>query len=220
MKSVQITALMPPRRRVDGGQNDNGNRCADVDEKRFSLTGLHAANHFIRKRKRDRRYIQARTGRQHARNHENSGCRVFRRHAKARGEIFVDRINFVVVVRLDENVADQNARQNRAERQLQVGVVAQCEAFPGRTEKSAGACFRRDDRSEHGPPRNCATAEREIFEVLLLPAHVKADGNDDDEIEKQNRAIDREPSCPCRRSFSHGLTRIHTDKKISCFISC
>ena len=163
-------------------------------KKRFSLSGLHAANHFIRKRERDRRYIQARTGRQHTRNHENSGCRVFRRHAESRGEIFVDRIDFVVVVRLDENVTDQDARQNGAERQLQISVVAQREAFARRTEKGAGACFRSDDRGEHGPPRNCATAEREIFEALLLPAHVKADGNDDDKIEKKNCGIDREPS--------------------------
>ena len=156
-------------------------------QKRFFLSGLHAANHFVRKRKRDRRDIQARTGRQHTRNHENSGCRVFRRHAETRGEIFVDRINFVVVVRLDENVADEDARENRAERQLQISVVAQREAFARRAEKGAGACFGSDDRGEHGPPRNCATAEREIFEVLLLPAHVKADGDDDEEIEEQER---------------------------------
>ncbi len=144
-------SLDPTERRVDGGQNDNDNRCADVDEKRFSLTGLHAANHFIRKRERDRRYIQARTGRQHTRNHENSGCRVFRRHAEARGEIFVDRINFVVVVRLDENVADENASEDGAEGELQVGIIAVTEAFPGRSEKSAGACFGGDQSKRARP---------------------------------------------------------------------
>src|SRR4029077_11365350 len=101
---------------------------------------------------------------------------------------------FVVVVRLDENVTYQDARQNGAERQLQISVVAFVEAFAWRTEKSGGARFRRDDRSEHGPPWDCATAEHEIFEAFFLPAHVKADGNDDDEIKEQNCGIDREPS--------------------------
>ena len=82
--------------------------------------------------------------------------------------------------------------ENRAERELQIGVVAQRKAFARRSEKGAGARFRRDDRSEHGPPRNCATAEREVFEAFLLSADVKADGNDDDKIEKQDRGIDRE----------------------------
>jgi hypothetical protein len=39
-----------------------------------------------------------------------------------------------------------------------------------------------------------ATAEREVFEVFFLSAHVKADGDNHGEIEEQNRAIDREPS--------------------------
>src|SRR4029453_13822776 len=109
-------------------------------------------------------------------------------------EIFVDRINVVVVVRLYEDVTDKDARQNRAERQLQIGAVAQCKAFAGRAEEGAGTSLRCDYRSEYGPPRNCATAECEIFEIFFLPAHVKADGNDDDKIQKQDRGIDREPS--------------------------
>jgi hypothetical protein len=39
-----------------------------------------------------------------------------------------------------------------------------------------------------------AAAKYEIGEITLAPAHVKADGNDDDEVEKQNRAIDGEPA--------------------------
>src|SRR5436189_5642221 len=67
------------------------------------------------------------------------------------------------------------------------------EAFARRTEKGGGASFRRDDRSEYGPPRNCATAECEVFEIVLLPAHVEADPDDDDEIQQENCSIDREP---------------------------
>ena len=107
-------------------------------------------------------------------------------HPETRGQVFVDRENFVVVIRLDENVADENARDDRAEGELQIGVIAQRESFARRAEKCAGAGFRRDEGSEHRPPRNSPATEREIFEVILLPAHVQADGDDDEEIEEKN----------------------------------
>ncbi len=44
---------------------------ADVNEERFLLTGLHAANHFISESKRDRCHIQSRAGREQPREHEN-----------------------------------------------------------------------------------------------------------------------------------------------------
>ena len=47
-------------------------------------------------------------------------------------------------------------------------------------------------RSKHSPPRNSAATEREVFEIFLVPAHVKADGDDENEIEQQNRTIDGE----------------------------
>ena len=193
MKSVQIDGFDSAERCVDRSQNNNGDGCADVNEKRFCLARPNTSNHFVGQHERDRRYIQARAGREHARENENRRCGVFRRHAETRGEIFVDRIDFVVVVRLDENVADQNASQDGAERELQISVISKGETFPRRAKKSAGTRLRGDKRGENGPPRNCATAQREIFEVLFLPAHVKPDGNDDDEIQEQNCGIDREP---------------------------
>ena len=35
-------------------------------------------------------------------------------------------------------------------------------------------------------------AQREVFEIFLLSAHVQADGDDENEIEEQNCAIDGE----------------------------
>src|SRR5262249_8142205 len=101
---------------------------------------------------------------------------------------------FVVVIGLDENVTDEDPRQDRAKGKLEVSVISEREAFTGRTEECAGAGFRSDEGSENGPPRNYATTEREIFEIFLPSSHVKADGNDNDEVEEQNRAIDCESS--------------------------
>ena len=66
------------------------------------------------------------------------------------------------------------------------------EAFPGRSEKCAGAGLCGDEGSQHGPPRNSSATEGEVFEIFLLPAHVKADGDNEDEIEQQNRTVDGE----------------------------
>src|SRR5205823_6705943 len=108
-------------------------------------------------------------------------------------QIFVDRINFVIVVRLDENVADENARDDGAEGELQIGIISQRKSFARRPEKCAGAGFGGNERSENGPPCDLATAESEVGEVLFLAAHVKADRDDDHKVDKQDSAIDREP---------------------------
>src|SRR5205085_1043565 len=105
---------------------------------------------------------------------------------------FVDRENFVVVVRLDENKADQNAADDRAESELQIGVVPMAESFAGRAEKSAGAGFGRNEGGEHSPPRNATAAEGEVLEIVFLPAHPQADEDDYDEVEKENADVDGE----------------------------
>ena len=111
-------------------------------------------------------------------------------NAESGSQIFIDRVNFVIVVRFDENVANQDAREDGAERQLQISVVAQCESLARGAEKSPSARFRSNDRGEHRPPWDSAAAEREVFEIFFLPAHVEADGNDDDKVEEENSGID------------------------------
>ena len=44
------------------------------------------------------------------------------------------------------------------------------------------------------PPRDAPPAERKVFQIILLPAHAQADSDDDEEVEKQNSRIDREPA--------------------------
>ena len=69
-------------------------------------------------------------------NHEDRRRGVLRRHAKPSSKIFVDGVNFVVVVRLEENVADENAREDGADCQLQIGVAAERESLTRGSEES------------------------------------------------------------------------------------
>ena len=105
-------------RGVNRRENDDDNRGTDVNPERLSLVWSSAADHFVGERERDGRDIQSRPGREQARDHEDSGRRILTRDAEARGQVFVNRVNFVVVVRFDENVADQNASDDRAKGEL------------------------------------------------------------------------------------------------------
>jgi hypothetical protein len=42
------------------------------------------------------------------------------------------------------------------------------------------------------PTTEFRATQREVFEIFLLAAHVKSDGDDENEIAQQNRAIDRQ----------------------------
>src|SRR5947209_7663784 len=177
---------------VDRRENDNGDGRPHINPERLGFVRPRAANHFIRERKRDGSDVQTSAGGKQTRDHEDCGCSVLTSHAESRGEVFVDREHLVVIVRLNENVADENPADDRAEGELQVGVVAMAEPFAGSTEKSAGAGFGGNEGGEHSPPRNATAAEGEVFEVVLLSAHAQADENDDDEVEKENASIDDE----------------------------
>ena len=181
-------------RGVNGRQNDNGNRRREVNPQSLSLVWSSAADHFVGQSEGDGCGIQPCARREQPGNHENRGSGVLRRNAESRGQIFIDRVNFVIVVRFDENVADQNSRQNRAESELDVSIITQRKTFAGCSEKRARACLGRDNGSEHRPPGNSAAAESEIGKIFLLATHVKANGDDDDEIKNENSRIDREPS--------------------------
>ena len=179
---------------VDRSQDHDHDRRADVDEEGFSLSRPRAANHFVSEHECNRGDVKPCARSEQAGEHENGGGGVFGRDAKPRGQIFVDRENFVIVVGLDENVADENAGQDRAKGQLDVGVIPQRKTFAGRSEESAGARFGGDDRGEDCPPGNLPATESEVFQVTLLAAHAQADENDDEKIKQENRAIDGEPS--------------------------
>src|SRR6202011_1443000 len=99
---------------------------------------------------------------------KHGGCGVPGRYPEADGQVLVNRENFVVVVRLNENVTDQNACDDRAEGKLEIGVIAQSEPFAGRSKKRTGTGFRRDQRGEHRPPRNLTPAQGKIFEIIFL----------------------------------------------------
>ena len=185
-----MTALIPPKRGVNRRENNDGNGGAEVNPESLILVRPRPANHLVGQGQGDGGDIKPRPGSQQARDHENRGSRVLARDPKARGQVFVDRENVVVVIGLDENVADENAPDDGAERQLQIGVVAMAEAFSGRSEEGAGTGFGGDQRSQHCPPGDASSAQREPFEILFFPAHAQADGDDDHEVEQENRGID------------------------------
>ena len=172
---------------------------ADINQERFGLVRPNAANHFVGERERDGGDIKPRAGGEQAREHENGRSGVLRRDAEARGQIFVDRENFVVVVRLDENVADENARDDRAEGELQVGVIAERKTFAGRAEKCAGAGFGGDEWKRAPPTTEFARPpSAKSSRLSFFPAHVQADGDDDDEIKEQDCRYRSRAVRPCR----------------------
>src|SRR5205823_66368 len=103
---------------------------------------------------------------------ENRGGSVLGADTETRSQIFVDRINFVIVVRLDENVANENAGDDGAEGKLEISVISQGKSFARCPEKCSGAGFGGNERSENGPPGNLAAAESEVGEVFFPAAHV------------------------------------------------
>jgi hypothetical protein len=180
MRSVQTTAAA--ERGVDRGENNDHDVRADVNPERLHLSWPRAGDHFVGEDERDSSDIQARAGGEHARHQKHAGCSVLSRRAETRGQVFVDRVNFIVVIRLDEDVADENPRDDRTERELHVSVIAEREPFAGRAEECRRAGLRRDNRGEHRPPRNAPPSEREVMQAILLPAHTQADENDDREV--------------------------------------
>src|SRR5436305_1294150 len=83
-----------------------------------------------------------------------------------------------VVIRLDENEANENAGNDGAEGELQISVITLSKPFARRSKKRPGARFGSDEGGEDGPPRDLPAAQREILQVALLPAHAQPDGDD------------------------------------------
>ena len=111
-------------RGVNGGENNDRDGRSDIDEKRFPLVRLRATDHFVSQSERDGGEIQTRTRGKQPRDHENGRGGILRRHTETDCQILVDGVNLVIVVRLNENVADKNARDDGAESELKISVVA------------------------------------------------------------------------------------------------
>ena len=131
--------------RVNRGKDHDRYARAHVDHQGLRLIRPGTANHFVGERQGDGGEIQARAGGKQSRNHEDRRRGVLRRHAKPSSKVFVDGVNFVVVVRLEENVADENAREDGADCQLQIGVAAERESLTRGSEESCRSCLRGDE---------------------------------------------------------------------------
>src|SRR5204862_52116 len=116
-------------------------------------------------------------------------------NAKARRQIFVNRIDFVIVVRLDEDVADQDACEDRAEGELKISVVTKGETFAGRSKKCSRAGFRSDERGQNGPPCDLPVYVEQCAEVLKV---------------RGGEAPARSPRRPLRRIVAHYFALDHS----------
>ena len=128
-----------------------------------------------------------------AREQENSARHVFRFRAEAHGQEFIDALNAVIVVRLDESERDDHACENCSDRELAVKIPASLESFRRSSEKSGCARLRGDDRRQHGPPRDRPRTERKIFEVSISSSGPKPDRDDADEVGEKDDCVDCQP---------------------------
>src|SRR4051812_12830557 len=86
---------------VNGGENNDGNRSAEVNPESLNLIWSSAADHLVGQGQRNGCDVKPRAGGEQTRDHENGGSGVLACDSKARGQVFVDRENSVVVIRLD-----------------------------------------------------------------------------------------------------------------------
>jgi len=184
-------SLDPAERRVNrSGGSQQGER-ADVDPDLLQRRELHPGDHLVAEYQHHRRHVEARAAGQRAGDQEHGGRAVFRPVPEADQQELVDRDHAVVVVGLDENEGNNDARQHGADGELGVGVVAQSVALVGRAQESRGADLRREDGRQHGPPRNAPVANGESLHRFIAPALVQADADHNDKVCEDHPAIEQ-----------------------------
>src|SRR5262245_9725487 len=175
---------------TDGGVNrgDHGNEYdapdVDVEIDREIRKEITPNNHHDRSAK-----VKTHTDTEHPGEEENPARHVFRFRAETDGEELVNALHAVIVVGLDESVGDDDPRQDRADNELPVEIAARLKSFGRRPQKSSCACFRCDDGSKHGPPRDGAGAERKIVQVAIAPTCPKANRDDAEKVCEQHHRV-------------------------------
>ena len=91
----------------------------------------------------------------------------------------------------DEEKADDDPREDRADGKLRVGPVALYVAALRRAEEGRRADLRGEDAREHRPPRRLPVAEREALDAPALRALREPDADDDREVGDQDQRIER-----------------------------
>ena len=136
------------------------------------------------------RHPQPSPAREHARHEENAGREPPSARSETRAEEFVNAHDIVPVVSRDEHRAHDHARQQVADDELDVRIVPQGITFPRCPEKCPRANLRREDRSQHRPPRNLPVTQRESFHAPALTPLAQPDADDDGKVGEDNECID------------------------------
>ena len=185
------------QRGVDGSEHDHADAGEKVDQEEAVGVGGNggvqdtAAGEFVDEDQRDSGDVDARAGGENPRDEEHGAGGVLGTRAEALREVLVDAVDVEAVVRRQENKGDDDPREDGAEGELDEQIVALVVALAGRAEEGARAGFRRDERGEHGPPGDLASAEGEVAQGVLASAHAQADGEDQREIPEDHRPVDQ-----------------------------
>lgn len=83
-------------------------------------------------------------------------------------QIFINGDYLIVVIRFEEELADDNTAQNRAYAELGIGEVAGMVAFPRRSQEGGRADFRSQDGGQDGPPGQGTVSQSIIRQGFCL----------------------------------------------------
>ena len=149
---------------------------------------------------------------QHRSEHEEPGRRGTSRAAEPVAYVVIGAVDFALVEGRHEPDADDDPRQNRADRQLQISQVA-----AGREDDRRGADERHradlggDDRSCHRGPGQLSPAEEEVANRGLLSREFGAQGGGEDQVGREHRPVDPGEvgcgRCECHYASVHWVRR-------------
>lgn len=108
---------------------------------------------------------------------------------EASAEKLIDADDAVAVVGGDEDSADDDACQQVAEHELDIGEVAQGVAFARGAEEGAGADFGCQDGGENGPPSDLAISKSEALHGATFAALGEAYAQDEGEVGEDDDGI-------------------------------
>ena len=123
------------------------------------------------------------------RDQENHAGHAARARAETNFEKLIDAHHIVFVKRRDEDRAHHESGQKISGHQLRVSVVSQSESLARGAEKSARADFRCEDGCQHRPPWDRPATQREIGDIIVPAAEIRADADDDGEINSDDDEI-------------------------------
>ena len=180
---------------VEGRQSRDRSQRENVDPDLLpNVKGL-SGHHFIAHHEDDGRNVEARSACESACDQEDRRCGVLRPYPEAQQKVLVDRDDAKVVIRLDEYVGDDDAREDGPQCKLCVGEIALFVAFTRSAKKCRRANLRGKDRGQDGPPGNVPITDRKALEALASTALVEPDGDDHGEIKEDNGPVNQQAGC-------------------------